>query len=174
MLDSDISRLKQQQTELNARGELLITAPITGRVTNLVAEIGNNVQMGLPLLTIMPDNAELQAVLLVPTRAYGFVQPGQHTRLRFDAFPYQRFGLYEGEVIKTAQAIVLPGEVDMPVAAQEPVYRVEVALASQHIRAYGNSVPLQSGMLLSADIVLEQRSLLAWLFEPILSLKGRL
>lgn len=174
VLDSDISRLKQQQTELNARGELLITAPITGRVTNLVAEIGNNVQMGLPLLTIMPDNAELQAVLLVPTRAYGFVMPGQRTRLRFDAFPYQRFGLYEGEVIKTAQAIVLPNEVDMPVAVQEPVYRVEVALASQHIRAYGNTVPLQSGMLLSADIVLEQRSLLAWLFEPILSLKGRL
>lgn len=174
LLDSDISRLKQQQTELNARGEMLITAPISGRVTNLVAEVGNNVQQGLPLLTIMPDNAQLQAVLLVPTRAYGFVQPGQHTRLRFDAFPYQRFGLYEGEVIKTAQAIVLPGEVDMPVAVQEPVYRVEVALASQHIRAYGNSVPLQSGMLLSADIVLEQRSLLAWLFEPILSLKGRL
>lgn len=174
VLDSDISRLKQQQTELNARGELLITAPITGRVTNLMAETGNNVQMGLPLLTIMPDNAELQAVLLVPTRAYGFVMPGQRTRLRFDAFPYQRFGLYEGEVIKTAQAIVLPNEVDMPVAVQEPVYRVEVALASQHIRAYGNTVPLQSGMLLSADIVLEQRSLLAWLFEPILSLKGRL
>ncbi|QBL10375.1 HlyD family efflux transporter periplasmic adaptor subunit [Rheinheimera sp. D18] len=174
VLDSDISRLKQQQTELNARGELLITAPITGRVTNLVAEIGNNVQMGLPLLTIMPDNAALQAVLLVPTRAYGFVMPGQRTRLRFDAFPYQRFGLYEGEVIKTAQAIVLPNEVDMPVAVQEPVYRVEVALASQHIRAYGNTVPLQSGMLLSADIVLEQRSLLAWLFEPVLSLKGRL
>ena len=174
MLDSDISRLQQQQTELNARGEMLITAPISGRVTNLMAEIGNNVRVGLPLLTIMPDNAQLQAILLVPTRAYGFVMPGQRTRLRFDAFPYQRFGLYEGQVIKTAQAIVLPNEVDMPVAVQEPVYRVQVALDSQLIRAYGNTVPLQSGMLLSADIVLEQRSLLAWLFEPILSLQGRL
>ncbi|MDX1677993.1 HlyD family secretion protein, partial [Arsukibacterium sp.] len=146
LMDSDISRLKQQQTELNARGELLITAPISGRVTNLVAEIGNNVRVGLPLLTIMPDNAQLQAILLVPTRAYGFVMPGQRTRLRFDAFPYQRFGLYEGQVIKTAQAIVLPNEVDMPVAVQEPVYRVQVALDSQLIRAYGNTVPLQSGM----------------------------
>nr|WP_255353048.1 HlyD family efflux transporter periplasmic adaptor subunit [Arsukibacterium sp. MJ3] len=174
LMDGDISRLAQQQTELNARGEMLITAPISGRVTNLMAEVGNNVQLGIPLLTIMPDNAMLEAVLLVPTRAYGFVQPGQRTRLRFDAFPYQRFGLYEGQVIKTAQAIVLPNEVEMPVAVQEPVYRVKVALDSQLIRAYGNTVPLQSGMLLSADIVLEQRSLLAWLFEPILSLQGRL
>ena len=165
LLDSELSRLSQQYTELSARGELLITAPISGRVTNLVAETGANVRAELPLLTIMPDNAELQAILLVPTRAYGFVMPGQRTRLRFDAFPYQRFGLYEGEVIKTAQAIVLPGEVDMPVAAQEPVYRVQVALDQQEIRAYGNTVPLQSGMLLSADIVLEQRSLISWLFE---------
>ncbi|EJI84485.1 HlyD family secretion protein [Alishewanella aestuarii B11] len=174
LLDSELSRLSQQYTELSARGELLITAPISGRVTNLVAEAGANVRAELPLLTIMPDNAELQAILLVPTRAYGFVMPGQRTRLRFDAFPYQRFGLYEGEVIKTAQAIVLPGEVDMPVAVQEPVYRVQVALGQQEIRAYGNTVPLQSGMLLSADIVLEQRSLISWLFEPIVSLKGRL
>ena len=174
LLDSELSRLSQQYTELSARGELLITAPISGRVTNLVAEAGANVRAELPLLTIMPDNAELQAILLVPTRAYGFVQPGQRTRLRFDAFPYQRFGLYEGEVIKTAQAIVLPGEVDMPVAVQEPVYRVQVALGQQAIRAYGTTVPLQSGMLLSADIVLEQRSLISWLFEPILSLQGRL
>ncbi|WP_243695511.1 hypothetical protein [Rheinheimera sp. D18] len=53
---------------------------------------------------------------------------------------------------------MLPNEVDMPVAVQEPVYQVEVALAAQHIRAYGNRVPQQSGILLSADIVLEQRS----------------
>lgn len=174
LLESELSRLSQQYTELSARGELLITAPISGRVTNLVAETGANVRAELPLLTIMPDNAELQAILLVPTRAYGFVQPGQRTRLRFDAFPYQRFGLYEGEVIKTAKAIVLPGEVDMPVALQEPVYRVQVALGQQEIRAYGTTVPLQSGMLLNADIVLEQRSLISWLFEPIVSLKGRL
>lgn len=119
-------------------------------------------------------SGQLQAILLVPTRAYDFVSPGQRTRLRFDAFPYQRFGLYEGEVLKTGQAIILPNEIEMPIAIQEPVYRVAVALDAQEIRAYGSSVPLQSGMLLSADIVLEQRSLLSWLLEPILSLQGRL
>ncbi|MCH8493263.1 MAG: HlyD family efflux transporter periplasmic adaptor subunit [Idiomarina sp.] len=173
-LDSERARIRQQQVELAARNELLITAPIGGRITNMVADIGTTITNQRPFLTILPDNAELQAVLLVPTRAYGFVQPGQNTRIRFDAFPYQRFGLYDGEVVRTAQAIVLPGEVDMPVAVQEPVYRVEVTLGSQEIRAYGNSVPLQSGMLLSADIVLEQRSLLSWLFEPITSLRGQI
>ncbi|GHG76419.1 toxin secretion, membrane fusion protein [Alishewanella longhuensis] len=174
LLDSESSRLEQQQLELQARNQLLITAPVSGRVTNLIAEPGQNIHSSQPLLTILPANAQLQAILLVPTRAYGFVSPGQRTRLRFDAFPYQRFGLYEGEVLKTGQAIILPNEVDMPIAIQEPVYRVAVALDAQEIRAYGTTFPLQSGMLLSADIVLEQRSLLSWLLEPILSLKGRL
>ncbi|WP_337842747.1 HlyD family efflux transporter periplasmic adaptor subunit [Rheinheimera sp.] len=174
VLAAELSKLQQQKTELQARGELVLTAPVAGRVTNLVAELGNSISAAVPLLTILPEQAELLAVLLVPTRAYGFVQPGQQARLRFDAFPYQRFGSYQGQVIKTAQAIVLPNEVDMPVAVQEPVYRVEVQLESQQIRAFNHNVPLQSGMLLSADIVLEQRSLMAWLFEPIFSLKGRL
>ncbi|GGW70301.1 HlyD family efflux transporter periplasmic adaptor subunit [Alishewanella tabrizica] len=174
LLEAESSRLAQQQVELRARNHLLVTAPVSGRVTNLVAEPGQFTQHTQPLLTILPENAQLHAILLVPTRAFGFVNPGQRTRLRFEAFPYQRFGLYEGQVLKTGQAIILPNEVAMPIAIQEPVYRVAVALDAQEIRAYGNSVPLQSGMLLSADIVLEQRSLLSWLLEPILSLKGRL
>ena len=121
----------------------------------------------------MPIDDVLKAVLLVPTRAFGFVKAGQQTRIRFDAFPYQRFGLFEGEVTHAANSILLPGEVEMPITIQEPVYRVEVALGKQEIRAYGNSVPLQPGMILSADVVLEQRSLLNWLLEPILSLKGQ-
>ncbi|WP_238528934.1 HlyD family secretion protein [Glaciecola punicea] len=108
------------------------------------------------------------------TRAFGFVEAGQHTRIRFDAFPYQRFGLFEGEVTHAANSILLPGEVDMPISIQEPVYRVEVALGKQEIRAYGKEVPLQPGMTLSADVVLEQHSLISWLLEPILSLKGRI
>lgn len=94
--------------------------------------------------------------------------------MRYDAFPYQRFGLYKGEVTQYSKSILLPNEVSTPVPVNEPVYQVHVKLASQAVSAYGAEVPLQSGMLLSADIVLEQRSLLNWLFEPILSLRGRL
>ena len=174
LVNAEISRLQHQQLELNARREILITAPISGVVTNLIAEIGHHVQPANSLVTIMPNGSELKAILLIPTRAYGFVKSGQATRIRFDAFPYQRFGLFEGEVSRTSRSIVLPNEVDMPVAIQEPVYRVEATLAAQEIRAYGDPMPLQAGMLLSADVMLEQRSLLAWLFEPLLSLKGRI
>jgi membrane fusion protein len=173
LLNGDIARLRHQQIEMASRGEWLITAPIPGRVTNILAEIGSTLGQGLPILTIMPKDASLRAVLLVPTRAFGFIQTGQVARLRFDAFPYQRFGLHDGTVVNTAKTIILPNEIPIPAPIQEPVYRVEVALAQQYIDAYGEQLPLQSGMLVNADIILEQRSVLAWLFDPLLSLKGR-
>ncbi|SDG14055.1 membrane fusion protein [Idiomarina zobellii] len=174
VINSEITRLEQQQLELGARSEILITAPVGGVVTNLIAEVGQQVQPSGSLVTVLPNNTELKAMLLIPTRAYGFIKPGQNTKIRFDAFPHQRFGLFDGKISRTSKSIVLPNEIDMPVAIQEPVYRVEATLTAQEICAYGESMPLQAGMLLSADVVLEQRSLLAWLFEPLLSLKGRI
>lgn len=173
-ISTELALLSQQQTEMSARSEVLLTAPVAGRVTNLVAELGSMAVAGKSILTIVPEDSNLYAVLLVPTRAFGFIRPGQETRMRYDAFPYQRFGLYKGEVTQYSKSILLPNEVSTPVPVNEPVYQVHVKLASQAVSAYGAEVPLQSGMLLSADIVLEQRSLLNWLFEPILSLRGRL
>lgn len=173
-ISTELALLSQQQTEMSARSEVLLTAPVAGRVTNLVAELGSMALAGKSILTIVPEESNLYAVLLVPTRAFGFIRPGQETRMRYDAFPYQRFGLYKGEVTQYSKSILLPNEVSTPVPVNEPVYQVHVRLDSQAVKAYGAEVPLQSGMLLSADIVLEQRSVLAWLFEPILSLRGRL
>jgi membrane fusion protein len=173
-ISTELAKLSQQKTEMSARSEVLLTAPVSGRVTNLVAELGSMAIAGKSILTIVPDNSTLYAVLLVPTRAFGFIQPGQETRMRYEAFPYQRFGLYKGEIVQYSKSVLLPNEVSMPVPINEPVYQVHVKLDSQAVNAYGSEVLLQSGMLLSADIVLEQRSLLNWLFEPILSLRGRL
>lgn len=173
LLQSEKSRLSQQLLSNQASAEWLITAPITGKVTNVGLSVGDSVRQQQYVMTVMPESDALRAILLVPSRAYGFVTEGQNTKIRFDAFPYQRFGLFDGEVIKTSDYIVMPGEIDMPVAINTPVYKVEVAMASQSISAYGQSVPLQPGMTISADIVLEERSLLSWLFEPIISLKGR-
>jgi membrane fusion protein len=55
-------------------------------------------------------------------------------------------GLFEGEAARASNSILLPSEVEMLINIQEPVYRVEVTLGKQEIRAYGNHIPLQPGM----------------------------
>ena len=109
----------------------------------------------------------------MPTRAAGFIKPGQKVALRYQAFPYQRFGHHEGEVTRVGRSVIQPNETSLPVAVNEPVYRVTVKLPSQGVMAYGQAMNLQSGMGVDADIRLDTRRVIEWFFEPILSVTGR-
>nr|WP_281433498.1 HlyD family efflux transporter periplasmic adaptor subunit [Microvirga splendida] len=165
---------ERQQAEAQAQRAQVVTAPIAGRVTALQVMPGQIVDPNRPLLTILPEGAGLLAELFVPSRAIGFVEAGQRVRLMVDAFPYQRFGTQGGTVETVSQAVLLPNEVIGKVPLTEPAYRVTVRLDRQDVEAFGRQVALQPDMTLKADIVLEGRSLVAWLFEPLISVRGRM
>ena len=120
---------------------------------------------------IVPNDTILQAELLVPTRAIGFLRLGQKLKIRYEAFPYQKFGTYSGQIINVSQTIVTSADASGPIALKEPAYRVTAALARPDIDAYGKKIPLQADMLLSADIIIEQRSLVSWFLDPLLSVR---
>ena len=56
---------------------------------------------------------------------------------------------------------------------QEPTFRIRVVMARDSMQAYGETFPLQPGMLVSADVVFDRRNLLPWLFDPIYAVTGR-
>jgi membrane fusion protein len=60
-----------------------------------------------------------------------------------------------------------------PDVAREPLYRVRAALDSQTVMTYGEAARLQAGMLVDADVLLDRRRLIEWVFEPLYSLAGR-
>jgi membrane fusion protein len=165
---------ERQKAEAQGQRAQVLTAPTAGHVTALQAAPGQIVDPAKPLLTLLPDGASLLAELFVPSRAIGFVEPGQRVRLMVDAFPYQRFGTLGGSVETVSQAVLSPADVIGRTALTEPAYRVTVRLDRQVIDAFGRQVALQPDMTLKADIVLEGRSLLAWLFEPLISVRGRM
>jgi membrane fusion protein len=117
---------------------------------------------------ITPLGGKLEAELLTPSRAIGFVAPGQEVQLQLQAFPYQRFGMLHGAIKSVSSTVLGPSEIAIPgLEIHEPVFRVRVMLAHDTIDAYGKSYSLQPGMLLSADIVFDRRTLLQWLFDPL-------
>ncbi|MBO9492305.1 HlyD family efflux transporter periplasmic adaptor subunit [Endozoicomonas sp. G2_1] len=166
--------LKRQLAQINNNYRYTLTASHSGTITSIQVVAGETVSQNRPLLQILPLGAELVAELLLPTRSAGFVKQGDIAKLRFDAFPYQRFGFINSDITRIDQALIHPNEALLPIALQEPVYRLQAQLNQQSINAYGKHFELKSGMLFEADIILEKRSLIAWLFEPILSLKGRI
>lgn len=169
-----ISEIQQSLTQEDARRETVIRAPVTGTVTNIAVNAGQSIAADTLLATVVPRGSGLHAELLVPTRAIGFITKGQEVALRYEAFPFERFGQYRGLVADISRTVWSPGEKIGPLAVREPVYRVAVKLDRQGVGAIGQEFPLRVGMLVNADILLEKRTLLEWIFEPVLQLRGRL
>jgi len=159
--------LKRRILELQAGQGIVLRATLSGRVAVLSGDVGQTVGPAFPLLSITPSDDELQARVLVPTRAIGFIHTGQSTHVRFQAFPFQRFGFFTGRVKSVATAIVSPDELHAPIRLNEPVYPALIRLSKQTVSAYGKHIPLQAGMLLDADIHLERHSLIQLLLDPL-------
>lgn len=174
--DRSLAALEQESLEARARDHVAITAPADGTITNLLAEVGQSVG-NQPLATLLPKGAELEAQLFLPSRAVGFVEVGQAVRLRYQAFPYQKFGQYAGHVARVSRSQLAAADLPptLPSAqGGEGLYRINVRLASQQVSPYGKPTPLTAGMLVEADIVQDTRRLIEWVFEPLYSLAGRI
>ena len=169
-----ISELKEGMSQAEARRETVIRAPMAGVITNVAVNRGQSIAADAPLATVLPKGSGLHVELVVPTRAIGFVTKGQEVVLRYEAFPHERFGQYRGTITEIGRNVWTAGERIGPLAAKEPVYRVDVSLERQDVTAIGQQFPLRPGMLVNADLLLERRTLLEWIFEPVLQLKGRL
>jgi len=170
-LRSELSTTEQSVTEISGRRAYVIRAPDAGRISTLQATVGQFADPRRPQMEIIPNNSALQAELFIPTRGIGFVKPGQEVRILYEAFPHQQFGTYGGRINEISQTILSRSDASGPIELKEPAYRVIVALDRPDIDAYGKRIPLQPGMLLNADIILEKRSLLRWFLGPLLSVR---
>jgi membrane fusion protein len=164
-----VSDAEQRVTEIEGRRAYVVRAPIAGRVSTLQAAVGRVADPRQAQLSILPRDSALQAELFVPADAIGFVRLGQEVRILYDAFPYQRFGAHSGRVAGVARTMLTGSDVSAPFSLQQPAYKVIVRLDRQDVTAYEKQVPLQPDMLLKADILLDHRSLLTWLLDPLLS-----
>ncbi|HEX2139658.1 MAG TPA: HlyD family efflux transporter periplasmic adaptor subunit [Woeseiaceae bacterium] len=173
----ELAQLDQERLQIQAGGEVLVTAPLAGLVASVLIENGRTVRAGQPLMTLLPLGSVLQARLLVPSRAVGFIEPGDEVLLRYQAYPHQKFGHHSGRVIRVSGSALDAGALAALTgrsAAVEPMYRVLVELGAQSIVAFGESQPLRPGMAVEADILGERRKLYEWVLEPLYSVAGRL
>jgi hypothetical protein len=139
-------------------------------VTNITSNEGELVFTNKPILSIIPEEANLYAELYVPSRSIGFLEVGQIVRMRLDAFPVSKYGDIEGEVYEINRILSMPSEWSNPLNIQNPIYRVKVSLNEQYIKVFEERIPLQSGLHLDADIVLESQTIYQTLISPIIEL----
>ncbi|WP_292237559.1 HlyD family efflux transporter periplasmic adaptor subunit [Mesorhizobium sp.] len=170
--------IEQQISESEAKRELQITAPRDGAVTGIITLAGQTVSAGTPLLTIVPRDRPLVVQLLAPSNAIGFVREGSSVLLRYEAFPYQKFGQHPGAVSLISRATLRPEEVaqlnagDVDPQRSPSLYRITVQPEHPFVTAYGREEALQVGMQVEAHVLAETRPLYQWVLEPIYGLRG--
>jgi membrane fusion protein len=175
---SDIRReiidTEQALSESEAKRELVARAPRDGTVTGILARAGQTVALGDPLLTIVPTGEPLVAELLAPSAAIGFLRVGAPVLLRYQAFPWQKFGQYPGRVAVISRAALSAADLSQmaPEAEAGQLYRVTVTPDAQAVEAYGQPEPLQAGMRVEAHVLVDTRPLYQWILEPVYSLRG--
>ncbi|MDZ7652786.1 MAG: HlyD family efflux transporter periplasmic adaptor subunit [Burkholderiaceae bacterium] len=180
-VDRAVAALAQEAAENDARRTQVITAPGDGTVTLLAIAPGQPVMTGQLVGSLVPAGALIQAHLFAPSRTAGMVKPGQTVRLRYAAFPYQKFGLQLGEVAAISQTPIAPNQfppalqhLATPSGAGEGLYRITVSLREQAIGAYGAKEFLKAGMTLQADVMQERRRIVEWALEPLIATSMRL
>lgn len=174
-IERELAVLSREAAELDTDRRLVVRAPQAGTLSAVLAEPGQSVSPASALASLMPQGSTLQAHLFAPSSAVGFVRPGQLVQLRFDTYAYQKYGHRPGRVLQVSRTPLAASELAtlaLPAAAQaEPLFRITVALEDA---PGAEPLALAPGMRLQADVLLDRRRLVEWLFEPLIGLRSRL
>jgi membrane fusion protein len=175
-IERKLAELDQSIAENEARRAVILRAPQPSIVAALLAKPGQIVNAGQSVVSLLPQGALLEAQLMVPSRAIGFIRHGARVVLRYEAYPFQKFGQQFGRVTEVSRTALSPQEVANLTGrtnVQEQLYRVIVTLDRQDIDAYGKREPLRPGMALEADVLIDKRRLIEWVLEPLYALGRR-
>jgi len=179
-LERTLAAYEQEILDYGVREGQTIRATVSGYVNAVNADVGQQADASRLLASIVPQAAQLQANLYVPSRAVGFVKPSDKVVLRYQAYPYQKFGHATGRIISIAQTALNKQELanlgnifTNPALLNEPAYLVKVKLDKQTISVYGKETKLPIGMTAEADILHENKKLYEWVLDPLYSVAGK-
>jgi membrane fusion protein len=166
--DRQLTALAAEALEQDQKRSHVIRAAKAGMVAGIAVTPGQAVDAGTILATLVPQGTELEAHLYAPSRAVGFVRPGQPVLIRYAAFPYQHYGLQRGLVQEVSRTPTSSGR-----SQTEALYRLIVRLDAQTVAARGERHGLKPGMVLEAEIAQEKRRLIDWFVAPLIAAKAR-
>ena len=176
LVNDRLSNVEQSILQAEAERSLLVTAPFDGEVTNIFITEGSGASPSETLMTLVPEGSDLVAKVLVDSRAIGFIKHGTPVAIRYQPFPYEKFGLHQGYVSRIPGSAI---ETNAGAKSQDPgslaaAYRVDVDLPRQTISIHGNEKPLMAGMEVTVDLLLDRRTLIEWMFEPLIAMNKRM
>lgn len=166
-------RLQQQRDQLSdslldvkLRSAMQIRSPIEGTVSAVLAVETDYVEQGQPLVHMYSNDSDLEAVLYAPSASIGTVAVGQTVNVRFAAFPHEKYGFARGTVTGISRSVLREEDRPEIEGVTGPAYQVKVRLPERDVSLNGRRYPLRPGMIVKAEIEVDRRTLIEWLFAP--------
>ena len=146
---------------------LLILAPVSGVITDVTStQPGDKIQANTPLGGIAPKDARPVLKIEIAEHDRAFLREGQAVKLKFNAFPYQRYGVIDGTL-----EFISPATKPSP-ETKQPVYEGRVTLARDYYQVADTRYPLRYGMTATAEIVVRERRLIDLGLDPFRQVAG--
>ncbi|MTD42513.1 biotin/lipoyl-binding protein [Erwinia sp. CPCC 100877] len=167
-----LSNLQRQLAEMDATGALLVSSPVDGRVESLSVTQGQMVNTGDSLAQIVPENSRGYFLILwLPDSSLPYVGVGDKINIRYEAFPYEKFGQFSGKIVSVSSVPASLKELasysNPPKIQQkgmsEPFYKTLVNIDLDDRR---RALTLTNGMKAQATVFLEKRPLYQWILSP--------
>jgi hemolysin D len=176
--DGEYQKLQQDSIKQTHRTELLeLRAPQAGLVKDLATHtVGTVVATGTVLLSIVPEREPLVAEILIRNDDVGFVHPRQRVKIKLAAYPFQKYGLLDGQILQVSpdatDANAANGQNNRSgesPASNESVtgFKALVDLDHQNLTSAGESLNLVAGMQVIAEIREGRRTVLQYLLSPL-------
>lgn len=158
-----IATLEQQlRKEERREGDRTLRAPVDGIIVGLsVFTVGGVVTTKDVLMRLVPDDAVLEAEVVVLNKDIGFVRDGMPVEIKLETFPFTRYGLLDGEVKQVWRDAIQDEK-------QGLVYKAVVALKTKQILINDKWVPLAPGMSMQAEIKTGDRRVIDYFLSPLL------
>ena len=172
------SDLKRQLAEVNASGSLFITAPSDGKIESMSVTEGQMVAQGDSLAQLMPASSTRYYLMLwIPDTSVPYLHPGDGINLRYEAFPFEKYGQFPGRILSISnvsasfQEMGKYNSIPRTDGVIAPYYKVIVALEQGRFSYQGKPLTLASGMKAQATLFLEKRPIWQWMLSPYYDLK---
>lgn len=174
VLEETKNRIEMDLIKYKQTRSYVIHSPVDGVISSVIYKEGQTTKQSKPLLKILPQDADLIAELFIPVKQSGFLTKGNKIIIRYDAYPYERFGSYHGVIKEISQSLLTDEEEEKPIVIGQPYYKISAQLNTQFVRLYGKEKRVRHGMTISAVIVDSKRKIRQWILDPLYSFYGGL
>ncbi|MBD0415492.1 HlyD family type I secretion periplasmic adaptor subunit [Oryzicola mucosus] len=151
------------------RNMIVLTAPANAVVLDLAQRsIGSVVREAEPIVTLVPLNVPLEAEVSINARDIGRVAVDKEARVKFDAYPFQKFGTTAGTIRTISRDAFTPSQEEAATTqSMAPYFKARIVLAENQMQLAGEPVRLLPGMSVSAELKVGRRTVMSYFLYPI-------